>query len=58
MINSLSYKAACEVVPERERERERLYFINRHFADLAELRDFTRLLIVTVKIPIKSNETI
>ena len=36
----------------------RLYFINRHFADLAELRDFTRLIIVIVKIPIKSNETI
>ena len=42
----------------REREGERLYFINRHFADLAELLDFTRLIIVIVKIPIKSNETI
>ena len=36
----------------------RLYFINRHFAELAELRDFTRLIIVIVKIPIKSNGTI
>lgn len=42
----------------RERERERLYFINRHFADLAKLRDLTRLIIVKVKIPIKSNETV
>ena len=27
----------------------RLYFINRHFADLTELRDFTRLMKIMVK---------
>ena len=48
----------CKKVKEASRERERLYFTNRHFADLAELRDLTRLIIVIVKIPIKSNETI
>ena len=26
VINSLSYKAACEVVPERERERETVFY--------------------------------
>ena len=36
----------------------RLYFINRHFADLTELRDFTRLIEIMVKISMKSNETI
>ena len=49
--------AISGIVPHKN-EVERDYFINRHFADLAELRDFTRLLIVIVKIPIKSNETI
>ena len=44
--------------PTTRETEERLYVINRHFADLAELRDFTRLIIVMVKIPIKSNETI
>ena len=36
----------------------RLYFINRHFADLTELRDFTRLIKIMIKISMKSNETV
>lgn len=32
-----------------QRERERLCFINRHFADLNELRGFTKLVIIIVK---------
>ena len=41
----------CKLLLANIRARERLYFINRHFADLAELRDITRLIIVMVKNP-------
>ena len=39
-------------------ERERLCFINRHFAELTELRDFAILIVIMVKTSIKSNMTI
>ena len=38
--------------------RLKTVFYYRHFADLTELRDFTRLTKIMVKISMKSNETV
>ena len=52
-----SFEDSFAVQLER-RQTDRLCFINRHFADLTELRDFKILIMLTGKTSMKSNMTI